>query len=252
MAHFLDLSLGIPFKNSAPFLPDLFSSLEGQSQLPGEILFVDDRSNDESGQLVEKFARRHPDWNITIYRNRQALGIAGTYNRVVKLSALNWIQILDADDYLLGNYYETLAYFLQPDFAGIVTAVRSNARIINMANTLLGWLIPQRLPHWLPVLGSFATRSGIIYAQKHLKKFKFLDPAFDGSDILHLIQLRMKGNFAYINKACVFYRVHALSATSQSAADAQYLRLLRQKQHVGRIYFVDYYLRKKVFRYFRN
>jgi len=252
LAHFLDLSLGIPFKNSAPFLPDLFSSLEGQSQLPGEILFVDDGSYDESGRLVEKFARRHPGWNINIYRNRQALGIAGTYNRIVELSSLNWIQILDADDYLLGNYYETLAQLLLRHFAGIVTAVRSNARVINIANTLWGWLIPQRLPHWLPVLGSFATRSGVIYAQKHLMKFKFFDPAFDGSDILHLIQLRMEGNYAYVNKACVFYRVHAMSATSQGAADAQYLRMLRQQQHVGRLYFIDYYLRKKIFRPFRS
>ena len=40
MIRFLDLSLGVPLKNSAPFLPDLFGSLEGQSQLPGEILFA--------------------------------------------------------------------------------------------------------------------------------------------------------------------------------------------------------------------
>jgi len=252
LTHFLDLSLGVPFKNSAPFLPDLFSSLEGQSQLPGEILFVDDRSTDESGRWVQEFARRHPGWNITIYRNRQALGIAGTYNRIVELSSSNWIQILDADDYLLGNYYETLAPFLIRDFAGIVTAVRSNARVINLVNTLWGWLIPQELPRWLPVLGSFATRSGVIYAQKHLKKFKFFDPAFDGSDILHLIQLRTKGNFAYVNLACVFYRVHAMSATSQGAAGSQYLRLLRQRQRAGRLYLIDYYLRKKIFRPFRN
>jgi glycosyltransferase involved in cell wall biosynthesis len=252
LTHFLNLSLGVPLKNSAPFLLDLFNSLEGQSQLPGEIFFVDDRSVDESGRLVEEFARRHSDWNISIYCNRQTLGIAGTYNRIVELSSLNWIQILDADDYLLGNYYETLAPFLIREFVGIVTAVRSNARIINIANTLWGWLIPQRLPRWLPVLGSFATRSGIIYAQKHLKKLKFSDPAFDGSDILHLIQLRAKGNYAYVNKACVFYRVHAMSATSQGATGAQYLRLLRQKQRAGRLYLIDYYLRKKIFRPFRN
>ena len=252
MIHFLNLSLGVPLKNSAPFLPDLFNSLERQSQLPGEILFIDDLSFDASGQLVEEFALRHSDWNIRLYRNRQALGIAGTYNRIVERASLEWIQILDADDYLLDKYYETLAPFLLGEFAGVVTAVRSNVRVINIVNSLWGWLIPQRLPPWLPVLGSFATRSGIIYAQKHLRTFKFFDPTFDGSDILHLIQLRAKGNFAYVNKARVFYRVHALSATSQGAADSQYLHLLRQKQPAGRLYFIDYYLRKKIFGPFRN
>jgi glycosyltransferase involved in cell wall biosynthesis len=250
--HFLDLSLGVPFKNSAPFLPDLFRSLEAQSQLPGEILFVDDCSTDESGSMVAEFAGKHSDWNINIYRNRRALGIAGTYNRIAELSASKWIQILDADDYLLGNYYKTLTPFLIREFVGIVTAVRSNVRLINMANSLWGRLIPQSLPQCLPVLGSFATRSGVIYAQKHLKTCKFYDPAFDGSDILHLIQLRTQGNCAYVNKACVFYRVHQKSATSQGAAGNQYLRMLRQTPLAGRLYFLDYYLRKRIFWPFRD
>lgn len=251
VANTLDLSLGIPVKDSSSYLADLFHSLENQTFLPREIIFSDDCSIDNSIELAKKFSRTHPDWNIHVIKNEKQMGIAGNYNQIADLSSSKWVQILDADDYLYGDYFSILKPYLDEDHMALVTGLRSNSILLNIPNILLGFAIPERLPSWLPVLGSFATRSGIIYRKSNLADFGFIDPAFDGSDILHFIYSRMLGTCAYIRKAKIFYRIHAQSQTTVSG-DSEYLQFIKRIDGIGNLYYLDYYLRKRIFNFVRG
>ena len=248
------LSLGVPLKNSVAYLKELFDSLEQQAYLPREILFVDDASMDQTVTIVEAFMCRHPDWNIVLHRNASSLGIAGNYNRIIDIASAAWVQILDADDFLKPHYYETVLPYLHGDGVAIITGMTSNIALINLVNSLFGWLIPQKLPTWLPVLGCFATRSGVIYRTDVVKTHQFPNPVFDGSDILHLMDLRNTGRYvSYIRQAQVFYRIHPQSTTNTMKHENRYVQSLRQQKSANVLwYYVDYYLRKKVFKFIRN
>ena len=243
----LDLTLGIPMKDNAAHLPELLASLAYQSCLPSQILFFDDGSTDSSLQTVQDFAAGHSDWNIAIERHPSSIGIGAVYNRIAAASRRSWVQILDADDYLMKDFYREIAPYLRSRIRGIVTAVRSNLALLNLLNEIVAPFVPGNLPRCLPVLGSLATRSGVIYRTTDLLRTPFIDPAFDGSDILHLIELRANGRFAYVRKARIYYRVHAAAATSRSAALSPYRQRLRQVPDAGWLYGLDYLLRKKIF-----
>lgn len=220
---------------------------------PREIIFSDDGSDDNSPELVSAFSQRHSDWDIHIRSNQRCLGIAGNYNRIVRLASSEWVQILDADDYLYhSDYFEILSSSLDKDCIAVVTGVRSNSGFLNMANILFSPLVPETLPDRLPVLGGFATRSGVIYRRSHLLRLDFIDPVFDGSDILHLMCLRMLGSCVYVRKAKVFYRVHPNSETTKASDNSDYLNVVRRIGNVGRLYYLDYYLRKRFFKFIRT
>ncbi len=249
---FLDLTLGVPIKNSAAYLPELLTSLEIQDCLPAQILFLDDGSSDDSLRIVEAFSKRNAGWNIHIDRNETSVGIGAAYNQIAAAARQTWTQILDADDYLTKGFYREIATHLTSEVVGIVSAVRSNLVLLNLLNAVVGPLVPKRLPPGLPVLGGLATRSGVIYRTSALQRRPFIETAFDGSDILHLIQLRSDGPFAYVRKASVFYRVHAGAASSRRKTVSPYWRQLGKTPEAGLLYRLDYVLRKKVFAWLRR
>ncbi len=248
----LDITLGVPFQNSAAYLPDLLKGLQIQSHLPAQILFVDDGSSDESLDMVGTFAARHRGWNIRIDRNQSSIGIGAVYNQIAIASRQTWVQILDADDYLLKGYYREIAPYLSGSYAGIVTAARSNLVLLDLLNVAAGPLVPKNLPRRLPVLGGLATRSGVVYRTAELQGEPFIDPAFDGSDILHLSKLRAGGCFAYVRKARVYYRVHPSAVTSRLESVSPYRRQLQHHPNAGLLYRLDYVLRKKAFAWLRK
>ena len=251
MAKTFDLTLAIPMYNSLDSLPNLLRSLESQTVLPNEIIFLDDASLDNSRNLAEDFLRKHPDLNVRIYTNEQNLGIAGTYNRLVLLATGEWIQILDADDHFIGNFYGPVKrHMADGGVVAIAAGMRSNVKTISWINRLFARFIPATLPRYLPMLGSFATRSGIVYSASLLKKHNFTDPIFDGSDLLHFFDFRGLGICIYEPKAVLYYNVHA-GAFSSKQADKKYLEELKKRSNIPLIYRLDYFLRKQVFGFLR-
>ena len=249
---FLDLTLGVPIKNSAAYLPELLASLEAQDYFPAQILFLDDGSTDNSLRIVRSFSERKAGWNIHIDRNETSVGIGAAYNQIAAAARQTWVQILDADDYLTKGFYREIAAHLTGEVVGIVSGVRSNLFLLNLLNAVVGPFIPKRLPPGLPVLGGLATRSGVVYRKTALQRRPFIESAFDGSDILHLIQLRSDGPFTYVRKANVFYRVHTGAASSRRKPVSPYWRQLGKTPDAGVLYRLDYVLRKKMFAWLRK
>ncbi len=251
MPKTLDVTLAIPLYNSSDSLPDLLKSLESQTVLPAEIIFLDDASPDNSRELAEDFLQKHPDLNIRIYTNEQNQGIAGTYNKLVLLATEKWIQILDADDHFIGNFYEPIERHMVDGVVAIVASMRSNVDTITWINKLFSRFIPATMPRYLPMLGSFATRSGIVYSSQLLKDHGFVDPVFDGSDLLHFFAFRQLGTCIYEQKAVIKYNVHACSFSSKQP-DNIYTEELNKRRDIPLTYRIDFFLRKRVFCFLRQ
>ena len=218
------VSLCIPLHRSAAFLPELFARLRALNPVPSEILFLDDASEDDSAALVRRFIEAAAlASEVRLLVNTANAGIAGAYNRMAREATGDWVHILDADDYPEeADFYARVKTALQPRYDIVVTALTSNARLLNRGSSALSRIVPREPPLWWPLLGSFATRSGVLYRRASLVAEAFPDPAYPGSDIVQLLRMRQGRGCAFLKSAHVYYRVHT-SATSSGRRDyAQY------------------------------
>lgn len=240
-----DLSLGIPLYRSAPFLPGLFDRLRRTSTPPAEIVFVDDASPDDSCELAARFAA---EWAGTarVLRNDANRGIAATYNRLAMEAKSPWVQILDADDYPVGeDYFARVIRRLDDRIDMLVTSVESNARLLDAGARAVAPFIPRLPPPWLPLLGSVATRSGVIYRRSLLLDLAFPDPAYPGSDVIHLAVLRQRFRCAFEAEARVYYAVHPGASSAQARTYVRFRQALAQLPVAARAaHLVDLGLRR--------
>lgn len=230
----IPVSLVVPMYGSERFLESLFEALIRLDPRPAEVILLDDASPDASYRLAETFAASAP-FEVTLVRNEANSGIAAAYNRLAALARHRWVHILDADDYPVENdYYARISPHLAGQASAVVTGLQSNSGALRIGNRLLGRLVPRHPASWWPLLGSFATRSGVIYRRDWLLANPFPDPAYPGSDIVHLLSLREKSRIAFERSAHIFYTVHANAASSQARDFGRYTSELRRFAPVTR------------------
>src|SRR5437667_5741570 len=172
------VSLCIPVYLSAEFLPGLFERLCALEPKPAEILLLDDDSPDQSATLISSFAKQAlGHFNLRLIRNTSNTGIAAAYNRLAQEARAEWVHILDADDYPVEvDFYARVATELDLQRDLVVTALDSNSRVLRWGASVFGGIVPYEPPRWWPLLGSFATRGGVIYRRERLLAQPFPDP----------------------------------------------------------------------------
>ncbi|MBI3544229.1 MAG: glycosyltransferase, partial [Deltaproteobacteria bacterium] len=193
----------------------------------------------------------NPELYVRLHVNERNLGIAGNYNRLVE-RALDapWLQILDADDYPLDGYFEALEPALESDADVIVTSMRSSGVAVNAYVTAFERLMRAAgrasVPPQLQILGSATTRSALVYRVAKLRGRPFLEPAFDGSDIIHAAPFLERN--LYCPEARLFYRIHENSTMSrQRDSGARYREYVAALAPVRRaLHEADYVLRRKI------
>ena len=89
------VSILIPAFNAGPWIGQCLESALAQTYANTEILVVDDGSTDDTLQIVQSFGSR-----VRVIPGAHAGGNAAR-NRLLELASGEWLQYLDADDYLL-------------------------------------------------------------------------------------------------------------------------------------------------------
>ena len=90
----MKITIGIPVFNCETWVATAIQSALEQSWPDKEIIVVDDGSTDRSSEICKSFGNR------ILYVEQPNRGGNAARNRVCKLSSGDWIQFLDADDYL--------------------------------------------------------------------------------------------------------------------------------------------------------
>lgn len=124
----MTLSICITTWNSEKYLPELMKSIFNQTILTREdyeikisLDIVDSGSTDNSVAYLQK---EYPEAHIL--RNTQNLGFARSYNQAIRMSATDYILILNADIILEPDYLEKL-----------LTAIKKEEKIGSVAGKLL-------------------------------------------------------------------------------------------------------------------
>lgn len=73
------LSIIVPAYNGEKYLEKCITSIIDQSYKNLEIILIDDKSPDLSGEICEKFAMK--DDRIKVFHNKENMGIYGTRNK---------------------------------------------------------------------------------------------------------------------------------------------------------------------------
>ncbi|PYL00937.1 MAG: hypothetical protein DME19_03450 [Verrucomicrobia bacterium] len=98
------LSVILPNYNHARFLPNCLEALLQQSVQPLEIIVIDDASTDNSVEIIETFANKHP--LIRFYRNERNQGVVSGMNRGLELARGDYVYYAAADDQVLPGFFE--------------------------------------------------------------------------------------------------------------------------------------------------
>ncbi|MEM7485118.1 MAG: glycosyltransferase [Bacteroidota bacterium] len=104
MRHHL-VSILIPFKNTAHFLPECLDSIIKQTYQNWEVLAINDHSEDESLKLVQSYAEK--DERIKVFAN-DGRGIIPALRTSYSKSSGTFITRMDSDDIMKSNRIETM------------------------------------------------------------------------------------------------------------------------------------------------
>lgn len=126
----------IPTYNRASLLPRAFASIEAQDFRDFEVLIIDDGSNDNTEQTVNRW-RQQVDFPVH-YTKQKNQGKPAAHNTALNHANGFFTVILDSDDILANNalqllhqHWQTIPDDQKPDFAGVegLCALLSNNQI---------------------------------------------------------------------------------------------------------------------------
>lgn len=99
-----NLTVLLPNYNHAHFLPQCLDAILSQSLQPGEVLVIDDASTDNSIEVIQHYAAKHPA--VRLACNEKNMGAAFGVSRGLKLAKGDYVYFAAADDMVLPGLFE--------------------------------------------------------------------------------------------------------------------------------------------------
>jgi glycosyltransferase involved in cell wall biosynthesis len=117
------ISVVIPVYNVEKYIKECLDSVINQTYKNLQIILVDDGSTDNSGEICDEYASK--DNRITvIHQENQGAGAAK--NSGIELATGEYLSLIDSDDYIELNYYETLLSVMKNYNADVVQCLFYN------------------------------------------------------------------------------------------------------------------------------
>jgi len=222
------LSVLMPNYNHARFLPMALEAILTQSRPADEIIVIDDASTDHSLEVLETFARRHP--NFTIIRNKENLGVVPNSNRLAALCRTTHATFLAADDVILPGMFERImALFSAHPQAGLCSGM---TRRLGQEGQDLGELVtpiladspcyvpPEAAARFIFQEGQWIINNTCVYRMDALRQaggFQEELLAFSDGFVSDVVALRH--GVCYIPDDLAFWRENPQGFASRSCAD---------------------------------
>ena len=108
----------VPCYNVEKYIEKCIDSIENQTYKNIEVIAVDDKSTDNTLQVLKKLEKKYS--NLTVLENEKNSGLAHTRNYGISKAKGEYIGFIDSDDYIVENYYEELLKKAEDENADIV------------------------------------------------------------------------------------------------------------------------------------
>ena len=96
------MSVIIPVFNAEKYLKDCITSILNQTYKNLEIILINDKSSDRSGQIIDFYANK--DKRIKVLHKQQNEGVSMARNSGLLMATGEYVTFVDADDYLDDNF----------------------------------------------------------------------------------------------------------------------------------------------------
>ena len=166
----MKISLIVPVYNEEPFLPRCIESIKSQTVPFEEVIFIDDKSTDNSVQILREAEKENP--NFRVVERLVNGGVSSTRNMGLDESHGEYITFLDSDDELLPDAHEKMLRAIErhPEAQMIqFNHLRHYAKInktVKKYDNRSGWYDikdTQRMHCWFGVWNKLVRRDSICY-----------------------------------------------------------------------------------------
>jgi len=143
----LPVSILIPVHNCETHIQQCLESAIASS--PAEIIVFDDASTDGTSDLIRKYP-------VGYYRSQERVGAQSARNQLINLSCAEWLQFMDADDYLLPEKLESQIGKGEVSYTNfqVEKYVNRNYKETYQASTNThGLLLSLLIFEWMPLTG---------------------------------------------------------------------------------------------------
>jgi len=248
------VSILIPVYNREKIILQTLNSAVNQTYKNIEIIVVDNKSTDNTFEVVKEFAKYHT--NVRVYQNEENIGPVRNWRRCLDYATGEYAKILWSDDLIAPEFIEkTLPYLVDHEDVGFVftgteifnydTGQRIKAYFIG--NT--GIYDTKKFIEGSLLSGPFPVSPGnALFRKKDVEKNLLIDiPNKIGSDfkmhaigndvLIYLLIAKNYPKFAFINETLSFFRAHKDSisiSTNKTKIATLY--------NIAKAYFVENYL----------
>ncbi len=108
----MSISVIIPSYNRADLLPRTLGSIAAQTLLPSEVVIVDDESQDNTPEVVDRLQKEFTNITITYICHEKNRGEAGARNTGIRAASGEYLAFLDSDDEWIPEKLEKQKRFL--------------------------------------------------------------------------------------------------------------------------------------------
>jgi glycosyltransferase involved in cell wall biosynthesis len=219
------VSVGIPVFNGEPFIRETLDSVVGQTFEDLEIIISDNGSTDGTESICQGYARK--DARIRYVRNRENIGLAKNFQRVVELATAEYFKLANADDLCGPELVSQCVQVLDRDPTivlcyGKTTLIDREGRTLREYEDGLDLRSPNVTERFRLALERVRLNNvlqGVMRADA-LRRTALLD-TYVGADMVLVVELALRGRFHELPERLFQRRIHAGAFSSQVSEESQ-------------------------------
>ena len=210
------LSIIVPIYNVEEYLSKCIDSILQQSFTNFELILIDDGSSDQSGKIIDEYAKQNKNI-IAIHQTNHGYGY--TMNQGINIAKGKYIGIIEPDDFIAPDMYAALIEAAEQSNADIVKSPYLLYYNHNKESHMINWNRDYIFPNSVFKITEFPILLFLhpsiwscIYKKDFIKNnhIKFIEPKGAGwADNLFQVQtLCLATKIKYITTPYYFYRKH--------------------------------------------
>ena len=214
------ISIIIPVYNAEKYITDTIESIERQTYTNYEAIFIDDKSTDNSVEIIKKYAQKNKQMKIIELKRK--VGVARARNIGIRKSKGRFLTFLDADDIWFDNKLESQLKFIKKNNYGFTYCSYmymndSGTKITKMTK------IKEKTDYNYSLLNiRILPVTAMIDLYQIPKRYCYM-PDVMIEDVVTWWKILKKGYIAYgQNEALVYYRRTKNSRSSKKYVNAYY------------------------------
>ncbi len=213
-----ELSIIIPCYNVENYIVNCLDSIKKQlDNIKYEIILINDKSKDNTNNIINKYINNHKDMVITYINNEENIGAGASRNKAIKQAKYNYISFIDSDDYVSENFYEEMLNLIIKEKSDLVVC---DISMVESGVTTRFSACPGKICKYNIISqGLAASPCNKIIKKELLLEYPFAEGIMN-EDVASIIPIVANCNkVSYTDKVLYFYVQHEESVQNANLSD---------------------------------